>query len=297
MTDYILSCSSIVDLPREYLDKRNIKYIYFHYMLDGVQYDDDLGQTMSYEQFYTAMANGADTKTSQVNASEYEDYFTGLLKEGKDLIHISLSSSLSASYRSAVAAAQTLMEQFPDRKIYVVDSLGASTGCGLLVDKLADLRDSGYSIDALYSWVEEHKLEVHYWFYSSDLSYYVKGGRLTKAEGFIGGLLGICPVLTIDAAGKLVPKAKIRTKRKAMREIVDRMALHANGGNAYSGKCFVCHSACYEDAKEVAALVEAEFPNLDGKVLISSIGTTIGSHTGPGSLALFFWGKSRAELL
>ena len=144
-------------------------------------------------------------------------------------------------------------------------------------------------------WTHKHKLELHHWFFSTDLTFYVKGGRITKASGWFGTILKICPLLNMDKAGKLIPREKIRTKPKVIKAIVDKMEFHAKDGLEYSDKCFMVHSLCYEDARAVADMVEEKFKNLKGKVVINSIGTTIGSHTGPGTVALFFWGDKRED--
>lgn len=293
MANYILSCCSTADLSKEHLESRDINYICFHFMLDGKEYPDDLGQSVPFDKFYSDMANGAQTSTSQVNVSEYLKYFTDFAREGKDVLHISLSSGLSGSYNSAVNAAKMVMEQFPERKVIIVDSLGASSGYGLLMDKAADLRDEGMDIEQLAKWLNNNKLKLHHWFFSTDLTFYIKGGRVSKASGMIGTLLGICPLLNMDAGGKLTPRAKIRSKIKVIKEIVKRMEEHAQDGPDYNGKCYISQSACIEDAKAVAAAVENKFTRLNGKVVINHIGTTIGSHTGPGTVALFFWGEER----
>ena len=290
---YILSCCSTADLSKEHFERRDISYICFHYTLDGVEYPDDLGQSMPFDQFYAAMENGAMTSTSQVTMGEYEQYFTPFLEAGHDVLHLTLSSGISGSYQSAVAAAEALREKYPDRKLYVVDSLAAASGFGLLMDKLADLRDEGKTIDEVRDFAVANRLNLHHWFFSSDLTFFVKGGRISKTSGFFGTMLNICPLLNVNNEGKLIPRHKIRGKNKVIREIVKKMEEHAQGGLAYNGKCYICHSACLEDAQAVARLVEERFPNLNGKVLINSIGTTIGSHTGPGTVALFFWGDER----
>ena len=295
MSDYILSCCSTADLTEEQFLKRNISYICFHYELDGVQYMDDLGKSMPFDKFYAAMTNGADTKTSQINVDEFIAYFEPFLKEGKDILHLSLSSGISGVVNSAMVARDTLSEQYPDRKIYILDSLAASSGYGLLMDKLADLRDEGMSIDELYKWAEANRLKLNHWFFSTDLTFYIKGGRVSKASGFIGGMLNICPLLNVDYQGKLIPRYKIRTKRKVIQTVVDKMEECLDEGRDYSGKCYISQSACYEDARAVADLIEERFPHLDGKVIINSIGTTIGAHTGPGTVAVFFWGKERVD--
>lgn len=293
MSNYVLSCCSTADLKKEHLNQRDIQYICFHYELDGKEYKDDLGETMSFKDFYCAMSEGADTKTSQINAEEYEEYFETFLKEGKDILHVTLSSGISGSLNSAMIAKSMLEEKYPDRKIYIVDSLNASSEFGLLVDKLADLRDGGKSIDEVYAWAEENKLNAHAWFFSTDLTFFVKGGRISKTSGLVGGILNICPLLNVDKEGKLVPRQKIRTKKKVIEAMVEQMEAYAQGGSDYSEKCYLSHSACLEDAKAVAEKIESRFPKLKGKVEIHDIGTTIGSHTGPGTVALFFWGRNR----
>jgi DegV family protein with EDD domain len=293
MDDYVLSCCSTADLTKEHFDRRNISYICFHFRLNGVEYLDDLGQTISFDDFYKAMDEGALTSTSQVNISEYLDYFTQILERGKDILHVCLSSGLSGTYNSATSAALIARERFPDRKIFILDSLGASSGYGLLMDTLADKRDAGMPLDELFRWGEENRLCMRHWFFSTDLTAYIRGGRISKAAGLFGGILGICPLLDMDGEGRLVPREKVRSKKRVIRRIVDRMEADAQDGPDYSGKCFISQSACMEDARAVAELVEERFPKLNGKVEINSVGTTIGSHTGPGTVALFYWGSKR----
>ena len=295
MSDYILSCCSTADLTREHFESRDIHYICFHYFLDEKEYPDDLGQSVPFDQFYDAMSKGADTRTAQVSIGEYVDYFTPFLEQGKDIVHVSLSSGLSGTVNAAKNAALIVRERFPERNVYVIDSLGASSGYGLLMDRAADKRDEGLSAEELAKWVEENRLKVHHWFFSTDLSFYVKGGRISKTAAFFGGMLDICPLLNMDNLGRLIPRYKIRTKKKVIKTIVDKMEECARDGLDYDGKCYICNSACYEDARQVADLVEARFPKLNGKVEIYDIGTTIGSHTGPGTVALFFWGSERVN--
>ena len=295
MNEYILSCCSTADLSEEHFRRRSISYICFHYELDGVQYPDDLGRSIPFDRFYEAMTNGADTRTSQINVEEYSNYFEPFLKDGRDILHLTLSSGISGSINSAMVARDHLLEQYPDRKIYIVDSLAASSGYGLLMDKLADLRDEGQSLDEVHAWANANRLKLNHWFFSTDLTFYIKGGRISKASGFIGGMLSICPLLNVNHLGQLIPRYKIRTKRKVIWAVVDKMEECIEEGRDYSGKCCISNSACEEDARAVAALVEERFPHLHGKVLINSIGTTIGSHTGPGTVAVFFWGKERAD--
>lgn len=295
MDKYVLSCCSTSDMSEEYYKQRKIEYVCFHYLMDDVMYDDDLGKTMPFDEFYKKISDGATPITSQVNVEEFTEFFEPFLKEGRDILHICLSSGLSGVYNSANVAKDGLLEKYPDRKIFIVDSLGASSGYGLLMDYLADLRDQGSSIDECYEWAEQNKLNIHHWFFSTDLTSYWRGGRISRSSAVVGQILNICPLMNMDDEGHLIPRIKIRTKKKAIVEIVNRMEEHAQDGLEYSGKCFICQSACYKDAREVADLVEKRFPKLNGKVIINNIGTVIGSHTGPGTIAVFFYGDKREK--
>jgi len=293
MPDFLITCCSTVDLSNEYLQKRQIPYVSFHFTLDGREYPDDLGQTMSFDEFYRKIADGAMPTTSQVNVGQFVSFFEPFLMDGKDILHISLSSGLSGSYNSALLARDDLLCRYPDRKLLVVDSLGASSGSGLLTDLAADMRDAGASIDDVHSWLEANKLNLHHWFFSTDLTHYRRGGRLSAASAFMGTLLHICPLMNMNDEGKLIPRLKIRGKNHVIAEMVHKMEQHAQDGVNYSGKCFISHSACPEDARSVAELVAEKFPNLKSPVQIMSVGTAIGSHTGPGTVALFFLGDRR----
>ncbi len=293
MASYVLSCCSTADLTKAHFEARDIRYICFHYWLDGVEHPDDLGETIPFPEFYRAMAEGADTKTSQINISEYLDYFEQFLSQGLDVLHVTLSSGISGTFNSATDAARICRERYPERKIYIVDSLGASSGYGLLMDALADKRDEGMDIDALRDWAEENKLRLNHWFFSTDLSFYVKGGRISRAAGIFGGILNICPLLNMDEQGRLIPRHKIQGKKRVIREIVKKMEEYADDRLGYSGKVYISQSECMEDARAVAELVEARFPKMQGRVEINYVGNLIGSHTGPGTVALFFWGKRR----
>lgn len=295
MDPYVITCCSTADMTDEFLKRRSIPYVCFHFSIDGKQYPDDLGNSMPFEEFYKKMSAGSQTTTSQVNVDEFTAFFESFLREGKDVLHVSLSSGISGAYNSANIAKSELLAKYPERKIEIVDSLGASSGYGLLMDMLADVRDHGASFEEAYRWAEENKLTIHHWFFSTDLTFYIKGGRISKTAGIFGTLLGICPLLNMDAAGHLIPREKIRTKRKVIQTIVEKMKEHAIDGINYSGKCFISNSACLQDAKAVADMVEAAFPRLNGKVVINSVGTVIGSHTGPGTVALFFVGDKRTD--
>ena len=291
---FVLTCCSTVDLSKERLDERNIPYVCFHYFLDGVEHVDDLYATSSADEFYKKMVEGADTKTAQVNVDEFINFFEPILKDGKDVLHISFSSGLSGSYNSACIAIEELSEKYPDRKILIVDSLGASSGYGLFVELLADMRDLGATAEEAYDWAILKRLNIQTWFFSTDLTFYIKGGRVSKLSGWFGTALKICPLLNMNREGKLIPREKIRTKPRVIKAIVDKMSLFAKNGENYSGRCYISHSACREDAEAVKALVEERFKKVKS-VEIFDIGSVIGSHTGPGTVALFYEGVERED--
>ena len=292
MKNYVLSCCSPADLTAARMTERDISFVYYNISIDGEDYKDDMGQTVRSEDLYQKMLAGADVKTSQVSIGDYLEYFRGFLKEGKDVIHVTLSSGISGTYNSAKMAMEMLKEEFPDRKIYVIDSLCASSGYGFFMEGMADRRDEGMDIDDLYRWGMENRHRVHHWFYTTDLTFFIRGGRVSKTAGAIGQVLGICPLLNVDDKGTLVPREKIRTRKRVRRRIVDVMEEYAVDGRNYSGRCFISHSD-EKEAQALADLISERFPDLSGKPEIFPIGVTIGCHTGPGTVALFFWGSKR----
>ncbi len=295
MQPYVLTCCSTADLSKAYFEARGIPYVCFHFTIDGVEYPDDLGQSMPFDAFYARIAAGAMPTTSLVNTAQFLAFFEPFLKDGKDILHLSFSSGLSGTYAAALLAQEELKQRYPERTLTIVDSLGASSGYGLMVDTLADMRDRGVSLAESAAWIEQHKLNMHHWFFSTDLTHYKRGGRISQTAFVVGSILSINPLMNMDDGGHLTPRFKINGKKRVMREIVKQMEMHADNGLAYDQKCFISNSACMEDAMSVAALVESTFPKLNGKVLINSVGTVVGSHTGPGTVALFFWGDSRKK--
>ncbi len=289
MADYVISCCSTADLSQEHFDRRNISYISNHFEIDGVDYVDDLGRSISYDEFYKKMAEGAMTRTSQVCIGDYTEYFRTFLEEGRDVLHLCLSSGLSGTYNSACVAAEELSEQYPQRKLYIIDSLAASSGYGMLADEAADMRDAGADIDSVRDSILAKRAKLCQWMFTTDLEYLIRGGRVSRTEGFIGSLLNICPMLKMDEEGRLIAVHKIRGKKKVISKAVQIMEENAADGRDYHGKCYLSQAACMDDARELAELIENTFPNIDGGVQIFDVGTTIGSHTGPGTVTMFFW--------
>ena len=296
MQNYILSCCSTVDLTSQYLENRNIPYKSFHFFLDEEEHLDDMfSSNMKAEEFYNYMVEGKMTKTAQVNVEEYCEFFEELLTKADELVHIVFSSGLSGSFNSARIAVETLKEKLPNKKIYIVVSLCASSGYGLFMDMLADKRDEGVSAKELYEYAENLKLSIRHDFYSTDLTFYVRGGRVSKTAGFFGNILKICPVLDMNNEGKLIVRKKAHGRVKAREEMLASMLANAKDGRNNEGKCFISHSNCLDEAQKLVALLEMNFENLQGQIKIFSIGPTIGSHTGPGTVALFYVGAERGE--
>lgn len=295
MNEYKITCCSTVDLPVSYFEEKNLPFVCYHFHMDGVDYPDDLGKSMAFDEFYKRISEGSEPTTAQVNVQQYTELFEPILKEGKDILHLTLSSGITGSINSANIAKEQLEEKYPERKIFIMDSLAASSGYGMLVDAALENQEKGFSLEENVQWIEENRNRLHHWFFSTDLTSFIRGGRISKVSGFVGQALNICPLMNVNTEGKLIPRNKYRGKKQVIREMVKRMEEHVQNQTQYSGKCMISCSACEEDARKVADLIEEKFPNLNGKVQINSIGTVIGSHTGPGTVALFFWGDERTE--
>lgn len=295
MADFVLSCESTADRSAAFFAERDIRYICFHYELNGKPYLDDLYQSTTPQAFFQGIKDGDMPKTSQVGVGEYTEFWEPMLAAGQDVLHVSLSSGISGTYNSACLAAENILTRYPERRVVVIDSLAASAGYGLLMEYLADLRDTGAGLDDVAAWAEEHKLNVHHWFFSTDLTSYKRGGRISATSALIGTALKICPLMNVDYQGRLIPREKIRTKKRAIEEMVKTCMEHIDGGTGYLGKVCLSQSACRDDAQAVANALVEQMPQLAGKISINDIGAVIGSHTGPGTVALFFMGDKRVD--
>ena len=290
---YRLSCESTVDLPWSYVNGRGIPVMFYAYMIDGVEYPDDMGRDPdALGQFYARLDGGSLLTTSQLSPQQYLDFFEPLLKEG-DLLHIAFGSGMTASVNNAMIAAEQLREQYPDRRLEVIDSLCSSSGYGLLVDVAADLWQSGADMDEVIRWTLDNRQRVHHQFFSTDLKYFKRSGRVSGPAATLGAMLGICPIMRLDDGGRIIAYDKVRGKNNAIRETVRTMAAHARGGADYREKCFICHSNCLDIAERTRDAVRDRFPHIQGDIRICDIGTIIASHCGPGTVAVFFFGDER----
>ncbi len=290
MSNYVLTCCSTADVSEKYLQSRDVKYVYFNYELGDEQCKDDFGRTNPPATLYKRMLAGEDCRTSQVSIGEYMDFWRPFLEEGKDVLHVTLSSGVSGTYESACQAKEEIEQEFPGRKVAVVDSLQASSGYGLLVDGLADRRDEGLSFEEAVAWAKEARHRVYGWFFSTDLTFFVRGGRISKTAGLLGGMLNICPIMSFEPNGTLAVKEKARGKKKAGARVVEVMTQTAEQGSAYANKVFISNSECEADAEGIKELIQEKFPQV-GDINIFTIGATIGVHTGPGTVATFWWGE------
>ena len=290
MENYILSCCSTMDLRKGWAEERGVNLIYAKFFLEGEEFRDDFYESISQEKLFERMLSGEKSQTTQVNTEEYIGSFRKYLEQGQDIFHICLSSGVSGTFNSCHIAKDILLEEFPERKIEIVDSLMASCGYGLLVDKACELKKQGLDMETLRIEVEKWRNRLHGYFFTSDLRFFIQGGRVSKAAGFIGGLLKICPVLKITEEGKLKPIEKARGKKQAMENILSKMEKE---GYLSTEKCFISHSACPLDAKKLAESIRDRF-HPDGNIEIFDIGGTIACHTGPGTVSSFFFGKEKA---
>ena len=293
-SSFLLSCESTIDLPYSYANERNLPVLFYSYQVDGVDYEDDMDRDPeALPKFYGFLAEGKLPTTAQLNEFQYETFFDNLLQQG-DVLHIAFGSGMTASVQNAMLAAEALREKYPERRLVVIDSLCSSSGYGLLVDGAADLRDAGKSLDETADWVLAHRQNVHHQFYSTELKFYRRSGRMSGAAAAIGTVLGICPIMRLDDKGRIIAYDKVRGKKNAVARTVETMKRHAEGGEAYSGKVFICHSNCPADAEATKEAVAAAFPHIDGEIRICNIGTIVASHSGPGTVAVFFFGDARA---
>ena len=295
MRDYILTCESTADYPASFFAEREIPYVCFHYEIGGEVFTDDLYASITPAEFFGRLKAGARSITSQPSAGDYASFWEPFLVAGRDVVHLTLSSGISGAYNAACVAARQLAEEHPERTVHVIDSLAASSGYGMLVEHAADLRDQGMGAEGLCTWMEAHRLKLNHWFFVSDLECLKRGGRVSSTSALLASALKICPVLDVDCHGGLTARQKIRTMPRAERELVRMMEVHAEGGTSYDGACCICHSNCLRHAENVRAHVERKFPQLAGRIEIHDIGAVIGSHTGPGTVGLFFMGDMRID--
>lgn len=289
MREYVITTDSTVDLPKEYLREHQVQAVSLSYEIEGETYEDLNGLEPAV--FYEKMRNGAMPTTSQANPERVRELFEGILKEGKDILHIAFSSGLSGSYNSARIAAEELKEMYEGAEICVIDSRCASVGEGLLYHKARCMKEKGKTLQEVAAWVEKNKLHICHNVAVDDLNHLYRGGRLSRTSAVVGSMINIKPFIHMDENGKLVPIGKVRGRKKSLNILVDAMEEQIKGYEEENDVIMISHGDCIGDARYVGKLVEERFGIHN--ILINYVGTVIGSHTGTGVVALCFMGNKR----
>lgn len=287
--EYIFFIDSCADLPADFIKEKNIKFLSLKYNINGQDHEDDFGESLSYKEFYDSMRAGAHTSTSQVNVQSYYEEFKKYTEKGYAIVYVGFSSGLSGSVNSALIAKNDLTEEGLGDHIYIVDSKCASLGYGLLAYYAILKKEKGASPEELVKYVEDLKLKINHYFTVEDLVYLYRGGRVSRAAKTVGTLLDIKPVLHVNDDGKLIPIYKVKGRRKAIKALYTHMEERIQ--NFEDNTIAISHGDCIEDVNYLISLIRKKFPS--NKIIVNNVGTVIGSHSGPGTLALFFVAKGR----
>ena len=287
---YRITTDSTADLPHSFLKERDIPCIGMAFRLDGKEYRESPDLEITMKEFYDTLRGGKDATTMQVNTYEFVSFVEPFLAAGEDVLHVCFSSGLSGTFASATLAVEELKEKDPDRKLVVVDSLAASLGEGLLVYYADENRKKGLSIEENAKWLEDNRLHLCHWFTVDDLMFLHRGGRVSKTSAVLGSLIGIKPVLHVDDEGHLIMMSKVRGRQAAIAALEKKMK-ESGLPDIKDQMIFISHGDCEEDAKKLEEMIRKD---IGCKTFLTNyIGTVIGSHSGPGTLALFFLGTKR----
>ncbi|MCH1980922.1 DegV family protein [Lawsonibacter sp. OA9] len=289
MQKFVITTDNMADLPETYYGEHQIPYMYLPYTMDGETYRKE--NELKSSDFYNKMRNGSMPTTSQVNSEDAKELWKPFIEDGYDILHIAFSSGLSGSYNSCRIAAEEIAEEYPQRKVTVIDSLCASLGEGLFVHLAVKMKESGKSMDEIIEWLESHKMNLCHVFTVDDLNHLHRGGRVSKMTAVIGTMINIKPVLHVDEEGHLIAVSKVRGRKRSLITLVNMMEERLKDYTGGKSSVFISHGDCLEDAQFVAKLVKERFGTED--ILINPVGSTIGAHSGPGTVALFFLGSYR----
>jgi len=284
--DYIIATSSTSDLPRPWLEAHSIPFISYSYTVGDRVFEDDCREE-SRAKVYQGMRNGDRLKTSMINEFVYYDFFKGLLETGKDIIFLDMSREMSVSFVNANKAAAELQAEYPERRLYVMDTYCISGGLGLLVENMVTRAENGASFDEVVAWGEENKLKIAHRFTVDDLNYLKAGGRVSNASALVGSLLSIKPVLYVPDRGTLDVVKKARGRKAALKAITDGIIHDLSAVDPTGTEIHILHADCMADAEHVRDTVRAAYPQL-GEITITNLGVVIGAHCGPGLLAVFY---------
>ena len=290
MRDFVIMTDSCCDLTAQMADELGLVVLPLHLLIGEDTFANYLdGREIGFKEFYDKVRGGAMPSTSAVSVGAFEDAMRPILSEGKDVLYLGFSSALSTTYQSAVIATETLREEFPDAKIYTIDSKAASLGQGLYVWLCAQQKLSGKSVDEVAAYAEEIKLNICHWFTVDDLNHLKRGGRVSAATALVGTMLSIKPVLHVDNEGRLINVSKARGRKASLMALVDQM--EKNAIDPENQTIFISHGDCEDDVQIVADEIRKRF-GIE-TIHINYVGPVIGSHTGAGVVALFFVGKER----
>ncbi|MFA9399302.1 MAG: DegV family protein [Clostridiaceae bacterium] len=287
--DFEIIIDSCCDLPADFIKKNNLITLPFRYSLGDEELEDDFGVSVEYSEFYNKMRNGNISKTTQVNSNRYYEEFKKHILLKKSIIYICFSSALSGSYNSAIMAKNDLQEEYNYADISIVDSKSASLGLGLLIYNVVKMKDKGYSKEELVTYIEKTKYKVSHYFTVDDLIYLYRGGRVSKTKAKVSSVLNIKPILHVDDHGRLIPFDKVKGRKKSIRKLMELMEnnieIHEENTIAIS------HGDCLGEALKLKDIIEEKYRNYN--IIINQIGPVIGSHSGPGTLAIFFISNNR----
>ena len=289
MRDFIVTVNSTVDLPYEWLQERNIPIVPLSYSMDGATYEDYSKESLTSKKFFENLRAGIMATTSQVNPEGAKDILEPFVKEGKDILHLAFSSGLSGTYNSMRIAAEELREEYPESKIIVIDTLCACMGEGLLLYYTLKKKEEGLNIEEVAEWVEENKLHVCHDVTVDDLNHLYRGGRISRATAVVGSVVKIKPIIHMDEEGRLQVVGKERGRKKSLNHIVDMAVEQSREWE--NDLIMITHGDCIEDAEYVAERVREKMGV--NEIIINNIGSVIGSHTGPGVVAVFCMGNKR----
>ena len=291
MADYIIATSSTSDLTRDWLDEHGVPFIPYTYTVGNDLYEDDCRED-SRAAVYAGMRKGDILKTSMINEFMYADFFRGLLKTGKDVIFLDMSQKMSVSYKNALDAAELVRAEFPDQKLYIMDTLCISGGLGMLVQNMVRRMEDGMSYDEVIAWGEGNKLKIAHRFTVDDLNYLKAGGRVSNASALLGSILNIKPVLYVPDRGTLDVAKKVRGRKTAVKLITECALRDLREIDCTGAEIHILHADCLDDAELLSSAIRAEFPMV-GKIEITSLGVVIGAHCGPGLLTIFYFCNGR----
>ena len=287
MRDFILATDSDTEIPYAFSDEHNIPVFLMPYTVDGEEKLFDLGRNTDFVGFYKQLADGAQANTSTRPPADIAEFFRNMVKDGNDVLYLSFSSALSGHYDLCHLAKKMVLEEYPEARIEIVDTLRISMGAGQLVMFAQVLKDQGKSLDEIKDWVLDNRLRAHAWFSVDDLNYLKRGGRLSGAAAAIGTILDVKPILKLNQEGKIVAADKVKGSKKILRFFLDTIQQYVEEPEAQTA--FVLHASNMEAAVRMKELIMENVNFAD--IQIQDVGPVIGCHTGPGVLAVIFMGK------